>query len=570
MPYVIGPKCSTCHSCFNTCPVKAIKFVGAEYAIDPEKCIECGACERVCPAGIISNPATEVPPTPHEPETMTCDAVVLGAGGSGLVAAVRYKQLTGKNVVVLEKSKKVGGNTNLGHAFVVRYSKIHAAAGMPDLRAEAVESIWNGSDGREISKELVRKAVFGLTDMFDWLCEFGGVEDHFKLVDLRDHPINGGPFVFCPGFFDFPERTKNKKSTDHSMGPGWMGTFVVEKMMAQCKKMGIPVLTQHRGVKLNVTADGVFESVEVDNPGGKLTVHAKCVLLASGGFTHNERIMRKVRPSYFEGLPCHSFTVASNSGDALDMGEEIGAKMDFTHIKAPLFGPVHHPFNFGVVSLTNDPRIMMVNIDGRRFLNEGAPPEMGGQFGPLEKQPMKKAYAIFDAATAERMGNDLLERTKDNPGMHRGMVTWKEQLEYECTELDIAAHKGETLEELANLAGINPTALADEVEKYNMFCQQKKDEDFGKPDFFLSPVEQGPFYAVLMMRFNEGSEGGLVNDDNLRLMRQDDTPFQGIYVSGDTCRGVLKFNDEGGKIGEMPWAMASGYLVAEEMANYTA
>ena len=569
MAYVIGANCSTCHSCFHTCPVNAIKFVGVEYAIDQEKCIACGACARVCPTGIIFNTDKETAAAPHAPETMNCDAVILGAGGSGLVAAVRYKQLTGKKIVVLEKAKKVGGNTNLGHAFVVRYSKLHKEAGMPDLREEAVESIWNGSDGREMSKTLLRKAVYGLSDMFDWLCEFGGVEEHFRLVDLREHPINDGPFVCCPGFFDFPTRTKNVKSNDHSMGPGWMGTFVVDKMMEQCKKLGIPVLTEHRGIRLNVDESGTFQSVEVDNPGGTLTVTAKCILLACGGFAHNERVMRKLRPSFFEGLPVHSFTVASNTGDAIDMAEQIGAQLDFKHIKAPLFGPVHHPFNFGVVSLCNDPRIAMVNVDGRRFKNEGAPPENHGQFGPLEEQPMKKAYAIFDAPTAEAMGADLIERSRRNPDMLQGMLTWKEQLEYECAELDIAAHKADTLEELAKLAGISPVGLVDEIEKYNMFCRQKRDEDFDKPAPFLVPVEQGPYYAVLMLRFNEGAEGGLVNDDDLRLVRADGTPFNGIYVAGDTCRGVLKHDDEGGKFGEMPWAMASGYLAGESMAQYT-
>lgn len=569
MSYCIGPNCSTCHYCFNTCPVGAIRFVGVEYAIDPDKCIDCGKCAQVCPAGIITNPEKETPPVPHEPQTMDCDAVVLGAGGSGLVAAVRYKQLTGKRVVVLEKSKRVGGNTNLGHAFVVRYSRLHEKAGMPDLRAEAVESIWNGSDGPEMSKTLLEKAVYGLSDMFDWLCTFGGVEDHFKLVDLRDRPMHGGPFACTPGFFDYPVRTQNVKSNDHSMGPGWMGTFVVDKMMEQCARLDIPVLTEHAAVRLLMDDAGAFQAVEVKNPGGTVTVRAKACLIASGGFAHNERVMRKVRPSFYEGLPVHSFTVASNTGDAIDMCEAIGAQLDFQHIKAPMFGPVHHPFNFGVVSLTNSPRITMVNLNGRRFKNEAAPPdEAMGQFGPLEDQPEKKAYAIFDSAAAELMGAELLERTRRDPGMYQGMVTWKEQLEYECT-LDIAARKADSIAELARLTGIDETGLVDEIEKYNMFCKQGKDEDFDKPAPMLTPVEQGPFYAVLLLRFNEGAEGGVMNDDRLRVVKADGTPFTGLYIAGDACRGVLKQDDRGGKFGEMPWAMASGYLAGGELADFT-
>lgn len=569
MAYVIGKNCSTCHYCFNTCPVKAIKFVGVEYAIDPDKCINCGQCAQVCPAGIIYNPDQQQPVPQAQPQTITADAVVLGAGGSGLVAAVRYRQLTGKKVVVLEKAKKPGGNTNLGHAFVVRYSKIHAAAGMPDLREQAVESIWSGSNGKDISKNLVRRAVYGLTDMFDWLCTFGGVEERFKLVDLREHPIPNGPFVFCPGFFDYPDRTLNVKSTDHSMGPGWMGTFVIDKMLEQCKALDIPVLTEHRATHLLVDENGTFQAVEAQTPGGTVTVQAQCCLIASGGFARNEKLIRQLRPSFYEGMPVHSFTVASNTGDAIGMAEEIGAALDLEHVKIPLFGPVHHPFNYGVVSLVNSPRVAMVNLDGRRFVNEGAPPEPGNPFSPLEHQPQKIAYAIFDSDTVEQMGQELLERTSRDDSLHRCMLNWRGELEYECAELDIAAHKADTLEELAKKAGIDPVGLVDEVEKYNMFCAQGQDEDFDKPAPFLSPVTKGPFYAVLLMRFNEGAEGGLVNDDNLRLVKQDGAPFSGIYVAGDCCRGVLKKDDDGGKCSEMPWAMASGYLVGGEMADYT-
>lgn len=449
----------------------------------------------------------------------------------------------------------------------MRYSKLHQKADMPDLREQAIESIWNGSDGREMDRELLRKAIYGLSDMFDFLCEFGGVEEHFRLVDPREHPISDGPFVYTPGFFDFPERTQNTKSTDHSMGPGWMGTFVVEKMLEQCEKLDIPVLTRHRAAAIRMDEAGRFQSVEAQGPDGTVVVEADCCLIATGGFARNHQVVEQVRPTFYEGLPVHTFTVASNTGDAIGMVEAIGDNLDFKHVKVPMMGPVHHPFNYGVVSLVNSPWITLINMEGRRFQNEAAPPVPGRQTGPLENQPQHKAYAIFDSITAEKMRAELLERSQGNPGLYRGMVSWKEHLEYECG-LDLAAKKADTIPDLARLIGIDPDSLSREIETYNRFCAQGADGEFQKPAPFLDPVEQGPFYAVLMLRFNEGAEGGIANDSSLRVLREDSTLFYGLYITGDCCRGVLKQDDEGGKVGEMPWAMASGYLAGAEMAAY--
>ena len=53
------------------------------------------------------------------------------------------------------------------------------------------------------------------------------------------------------------------------------------------------------------------------------------------------------------------------------------------------------------------------------------------------------------------------------------------------------------------------------------------------------------------------------------MVKEDGTPFTGLYIAGDACRGVLKQDDRGGKFGEMPWAMASGYLAGGELAEFT-
>ena len=116
MAYIIDKHCSTCHYCYNECPVHAIRFVGVEYAIDQDKCIGCGKCEKVCPAGAITN--TESPkPEPHDLRTVTCDAVVIGGGGAGLVAAVRYAELTGKRGGGAGKGQKARRKHHAGAQF---------------------------------------------------------------------------------------------------------------------------------------------------------------------------------------------------------------------------------------------------------------------------------------------------------------------------------------------------------------------------------------------------------------------------------------------------------------------
>jgi fumarate reductase flavoprotein subunit len=561
MAYVIHEDCSTCHSCFWECPVHAIRFMGSDYAIDPGKCISCGKCAKVCPTGRITDGKPPKAPALHATKELTADAVVLGGGGSGLVAAVRYAQLTGKKVIVLEKAQQVGGSTNLGHAFVTRYTKLHRDAGMPDEREAAIDAICADAQPG-YSRALLSKAMYGLDEMFDWLYQFGGVEEEFKLVDRRGQP-QMGPFPNMPGLVGPRRRTRNLKSTDESMGPGWAGTFVVEKMMAQTEKLGITVLTQHRAVRLVSDENGVFQAVVAEDPGGKVVVRAKVCLIATGGFSRNRQLMKEVRPTFYEGCPVHSFAVASNTGDAISLVKEIGGQLDLKTTKAPMFSPTHHPFFLSMVWMSNDPRMLMVNSKGARYLNESVPT---GQTGALETQPEHYGYAIFDAPTAEQMGKALVERTAHGDNAE-DMKKWKQDLEYECT-LDRAAKKANSIEELAQLIHIDPAALAETIRVYNEGCASGQDA-MGKPSAFLSPVVEAPFYALFQGRFNEGAVGGIVNDDHLRLVNRKDQPFRGIYLAGDCCRGVLKWDDQRTKFGEMPWAMASGYLAGAEMAAYT-
>jgi len=426
--------------------------------------------------------------------------------------------------------------------------------------------------------------------MFDWLCEFGGAEKYFVLkkggpmgMPAASQPPAGStkgvkkkapvppptnPFGFMPpAMIDFPHRSfENLKCTDHSMGPGWMGTYVVRKMMEEGKKLGVEVYTEHQAVEIILNKKGEFTGVLADEPGGQTRVAASACIIATGGFAQSKEWMRRIRPAFLEGYPVHSFTMATNTGDGLTLAEKAGAQLDLETVKIPMFGPTHHPFTYILVRMAGQPVMIMVNARGRRFQNEGGRPGMS-TIGIMEEQPLKIGWAIADDNTANIAGKDYVDTVKDDPDQVAAFKNFRKELEAEA-KLDLAAKKANTLEELAALIHVDSAIFVAEIKKYNEFCAKGVDKDFGKEKASLVPIVKPPFYALFLSRFNEGAEGGIVNDDCLRVLSTKNKPIPGLYTAGDCCRGLLLTDESKGKFGEMPWAMASGYVVGKEVAGY--
>jgi hypothetical protein len=147
-------------------------------------------------------------------KVMDCDLVVLGAGGSGLVAAVKAYDLTGKKVIVLEKSKKPGGAT-------------YFAGGMGET-GPITDSTWQKNAGYKVSEP---KDISG--QFFDWLVSKGGAETFFKVAKPEEGVVQS---------IYWDKRTdKYKDLPDPSIGPGKMGSWVVDKLVECCQKQGANV-----------------------------------------------------------------------------------------------------------------------------------------------------------------------------------------------------------------------------------------------------------------------------------------------------------------------------------------
>ena len=567
MSYYIGARCSACHYCYNECPVGAIRFVGTSYEIDEFKCISCGKCASVCPSGIIYDPENPVVAESHEPREISCDLVVLGAGGAGLVAAVRAAQKSGKKVVVLEKAKKIGGNTNLGHGFLMRYTKWHEAAGLPDVREEFLNKLYEDT-GKVMDYEMLHNATYALSDMFDWMCTFsnGDVEKYFKLMKPGDPGVPPGiPFAMI----DFPQRIDNVKSSDTSMGPGWMGTFVVNKMAEVGKQFGMEILTETKAEHLLLDENGAMAGVVASDPGGTVTVHAPACIIATGGFAHNDMLMTKTNPDFFRGVPVKRLSVAGSTGDGMELVKEIGGALDLEYLRVPASGPVHHPFNYTVMSLSGfgSPQF---GQDGRRVNMMGGGP--GSPRGALDQMEGCHTYTIIDSATLEKNGESAILRNTD-PAALASKKNYRREINLEASG-GFGVRKAWTIEGLAEKINVNPAIFAEEIRKFNEEAEElQKNPPAPMPGPFPGPmvpdkIEKAPFYAVYGGRFSESASGGIVTDTNLVVKKEDGSTVPGLWAVGDSCKGLFQKDDRGGKFGEMPWAMASGFMAGNYAADF--
>lgn len=559
MTYVINSNCVCCHQCRMECPVGAVNYVKAKYEIDPEKCNECGHCAEVCHISAITDTSAPViKPQAHSLKKLSCDLVVLGAGGSGLVAAVKATQLSGKKIIVLEKAKKPGGNTNLAHIFLTLYSKWQHEAGELDTRDEYVRKQVQTFLGR-IDPKIIHAAVYASGAFFDWLCELGGAEECFRLTERF-------ALMGTPKNIDYPERKfANLECRDQSIGPGWAGTYVIRKMLEYCEKLGIQVLTEHRAKEILTDASGKVVGVLVDDPGGQTQIDCKACVISTGGFGRSDEKLKKYFPQFFDdGEYIHRFTVPTNTGDAIDMGEKIGADIPYEHFCCHMLGPAHHPFGYCVHRIMMQPEVVHINLNGRRWIDESAG-IMNGRY-LIFQQPKGVSYAVVDDNLLDVLGQRLIANP---PDISDGWIfkDYRKEIEEELS-LDTPTKRADTLKGLAEQMGVDAKTLIAEIERYNKFCAKGRDDDFFKDPKTLAPILKPPFYAFYGKRFSEGAFGGVQVNENTEVLSKQGDVIPGLYATGDAASAGAnhlgqQFQETGvprSVISDLTWAVSSGYI----------
>ena len=548
-------KCLCCHNCALECPVQAIHYEGTSYTVDESRCISCGRCARVCNVGAAAGTGPKPAPVPHETEELTADIVVLGAGASGIVAAVRAAQQSGKKVILLEKAEKFGGSGWFA-GFMVP-AEGHDPV-MPPMFLESQKALREGG----IDPEILSLAQSTPSEFFRWFRKLDPRVDEYWVPTT-------GPFGSVS--MELKERVFfNLKCRDKAIGPG-RSTSVMEKILVDhFPELGIELRTGHRAVALEKNAQGRISGVLAENAGGKVHITCQAVISCTGGFVHNDEMMRTYAPQFFGepgSEPTHRFAAPTNTGDVVALGESAGACLDKKNFFANVFGPVHHPFSYCLFSFGIQPEVVNFNLEGNRFMDESV---FGGGAASIIHQPGRVAWSVMDEETRQLLADRLVHGPEGN------LIADYEAEFAEEAAMDTPLKKANTLEELAKLCGINPDHFTAGIQRYNEDCARGEDRDFHKRPETMRPVKTGPFYAIYGKVATDGAFGGMLVNSRMEVFNQDKTGIiPGLYAAGDNSSGwCLRSQEEGDHrlmvSNECNWAISSGFIAGAQAANYLA
>lgn len=520
-------------------------------------------------------------------KNMSCDIVVIGGGGSGLVAGCRAADL-GKKVIVLEKDKRtLGGGMNMASTMRTFGSRWQKERNLPDttmlyLRNRMDETFWR------IDRKLAANAIRGTGQFFDWFCDIAPKEviDRFTVGRyVFDDPSDGpmGPQASAhgggaPGGDESEEKAMANGGVGHGKGGG---RLIVETTSQKLREMGGEILMDTVTEKL-IMENGAVAGVIAKQGDETIEIACKAVVLASGSWIRNNEVVKKYYPELAAAQPYMGESPHMNwnyTGDGLKLAEDAGARMDEENRTIRMMGPMTMCRSRVMGDMANSAYSIYVNQTGRRYISEVSQLRIGVfDSGSVQvEQPEGKVYVIFDESAVEHAVADGDNQPQPALTMPFGASRFPKTMAEAHADMDPALEKNDgvifkadTVKELAEKLGLDPEAVQETVDTYNKNCAEGMDWDCFKPSEWLQPINKAPYYAVKASLGTDGAFGGVEIDEKMRAKAAAGGVVDGLYVVGDLASGRF-INMAGIKkqiLNDMSFALSSGFLAAEDAVTY--
>ena len=487
-----------------------------------------------------------------EDKVYETDVVIVGGGGAGLSAAATVLQ-AGKQVILVEKFPALGGNTvraggpinapwpEWQNSFAANPGEAHNLQELHDIDEATIDSEFL-KDFRSLKVELENylkdpSYLFDSTLLYRIQTYIGG-----KRKDLQGHEIHGNYDLIKILTERALESVKwleevgvefDREEVTMPVGALWrrghkpkvpMGYAFISVLDKYVREQGGTILTD-TPVKELIVEDGVVRGVIGEGRNGQtITIKAKAVILASGGFGANTKMLQQYNTYWTE---IDDDIKTSNSpaitGDGILLGQSLGA--DLVGMGFSQMMPVSDPQTGALFSGLQVPpaNFIMVNQEGKRFVDE---------YGSRDK--LSQA-AIDNGGLFYLIADDNIKKTAYN--------TNDEKIEAQVAAGTL--YRADTLEGLAEKIGVNPEVFVTTINNYNSYVDAGFDPEFNKGGFDLK-CEKAPFYATPRKPAVHHTMGGLKIDTTTHVIHTNGQPIAGLYAAGEVAGGLHAGNRLGG------------------------
>lgn len=433
------------------------------------------------------------------------DVLVIGAGACGLAAAIAAHDC-GADVAIIEKLDRPGGNSSLSTGSVpAAGSRFQRQAGIADSAEQFVADLMRTA-GATDCPALTRRLAETSAATIEWLADSVGAR--IELVTAYKHVGHSVPRLHAPA---------SRRGQD-----------LVDDLLAAVEKRAIPLAVGNGASALVPDGDGGVIGADVETINGeKQRILARKIVLAVNGFAGNRDLVTRFCP---EIGGAQYFGARGSTGEAVVWGEQIGAALGNMGAYQG-YAAVSDPHGSLLSWTTIEKGGIVVNGAGCRFGDESAgysgyTPNVMAQRGPC--------FAIFDQKIFD--------------------VTAAEEEFLELANYG-GVKKGATTAELAGYHGLDAKALTASVESYNKAARGEAPDAFGRRDFALAPLT-GTLYICRVVPGLFHTQGGLMVDNDGRVLRPNGQPVANLFAGGGAAAGLS------GRTGAGGYASGNGLLSA--------
>ena len=472
----------------------------------------------------------------------TVDVVVVGAGGAGMTAAITATD-AGKKVIVVESQPIAGGNSvrstggmNAAKTPYQDKNEFKEAAGVEKTLATAAEkfadnatitalaatvkSQWDayqanpqgyfdsvelmeldtliGGKGKN-NPELVKALAENSAAAIEWLASIG--------ADVKNVGAFGGASV---------KRIHRPVNADGKVTA--VGAYIVPILEKNLQDRNVQFLFDTTANEI-IMKDGKAVGIKATGKDGhKVTINAKSVVIATGGFGANAEMVEKYKPE----LKGFATTNAEGAqGQGIEMATAVGAAtVDMDQIQIHPTVHIEEDGNAHLITegLRGDGAIL-VNAEGKRFYDEVSTRDKVS--AAIIAQPDKSAWLVVDQSMV------------DKSAVIAGYI----KSGYTVT--------GATYEELAKAMGVDEATFVSTMNTWNQAVEAKSDAEFNRTSF-ANPLTAAPYYAIKITPAVHHTMGGIVINPKAEVLNEKGEVISGLFAAGEVTGGVHGANRLGG------------------------